>query len=286
MELITSMLSFALITLLGVLGTYLLTGLTGLFSFGQAAFMAIGAYVSGIMVINYHLPFLAALLGGVVVGTACALLIGIPTLRLSRDFFSLITFGFGEAVAGLLNYFVNFTGGAMGLVGIPNHTELWMVVASTVVVIWMVRNFKVTKYGRQCMALKTDELAAAAIGIDVYRVKLLVFVLSAVITSYAGALYGFLTSYVEPAMFGWTKSAEWVIMVFFGGVNSLTGAIVSGTLLTLLPEFLRFAADWRIAIYCAIIVVLLNFRPSGLFGEYELSFRRKRKTTPRAPAQR
>jgi len=286
MELISSMMSFALITLLGVLGTYLLTGLTGLFSFGQAAFMAIGAYASGILVINYHLPFVPAVIVGVIVGTFCALLIGIPTLRLSRDFFSLITFGFGEAVAGILNYFVNFTGGAMGLVGIPNYTELWMVFVSSVIIIWMVRNFKVTKYGRQCIALKADELAAAAVGIDVYRVKLLVFVLSAVITSYAGALYGFLTSYVEPSMFGWTKSAEWVIMVFFGGVNSLTGAIVSGTLLTILPELLRFAAEWRIAIYCAIIIILLNFRPAGLFGEFELSFRRKRKTSLRLPAQR
>ncbi|QGP92048.1 Branched-chain amino acid transport system / permease component [Neomoorella glycerini] len=275
MTLFTSMLSFALITLLGVLGTFLLTGLTGLFSFGQASFMALGAYISGLAVIKFNVPFPLAIIIGVASGTLCALIIGIPTLRLNRDFFSLITFGFGEAVAGLLNYFVNVTGGAMGLSGIPPKTNLLMVALSTGAVIWMVNNFRRLKFGRQCLALKNDELAAAAVGIDVYRIKLQVFIISAIITSYAGALYGFLTSYVEPAMFGWTKSAEWVIMVFFGGVNSLTGAVVAGFLLNILPEVLRFASEWRIAAYCLIIVVLLNFRPTGLFDEYELSFRRK-----------
>lgn len=272
MSFLISVTIFTCITLLGVLGVFALTGLTGLFSFGQAAFMGIGAYVSGLAVIKMGLPFPLAILLGIIVSMVAAAIIGYPTLKLRRDYFSLVTFGFGEATAALLNYFVNLTGGASGLVGIPQKTDVFLVVVSTLVVIWMMRNLKYSKFGRMCTALKNDELAAKSFGINVFAVKMKIFILSAAIAAYAGALYGFYTTYVDPSMFGWTKSAEWVIIVFFGGINSLTGAVFSGILLTALPEILRFASEYRTALYCVLIIVVLNFRPKGIFGEYELSF--------------
>lgn len=279
MDFFISITIFTCITILGVLSVFMLTGLTGLFSFGQAAFMGIGAYVSGLLVIKLGVPFPLAVIGGILISVIIAALIGYPTLKLRKDYFSLVTFGFGEAIAALLNYFVQFTGGATGLSGIPKKTNLTLVVISTVVIIWLIRNFKNSKYGRTCIAIRNDELAAKSFGIDVFGIKMRAFILSAAITAYAGALYGFYVTYVEPMMFTWNQSAEWVIMVFFGGVNSLTGAVFSAIFLTALPELLRFASEFRIVLYCALIIIILNFRPTGLFGEYELStlFKNKKK---------
>lgn len=266
-----SMITLAFITLIGVLGVFTLTGLLGLFSFGQAAFMAIGAYTAGLLFIKLHLPFPIAIALGVIAGMGMAFIIGYPSLKLRKDYFALATLGYGEAVAALLNYFVHLTGGATGLSGIPAKTTFWLVAVSLVVVVIFVANVKRTKFGRMCVAIKNDELAAKSFGINVFAVKLKVFMLSAALTAYAGALYGFFITYVEPAMFGWIKSAEWVIIVFFGGVASLTGAVISGLLLTILPEVLRFASEYRIALYSVLILIILNFRPRGLLNEFELS---------------
>ncbi|GEA16026.1 ABC transporter [Moorella sp. E308F] len=271
MELLASVLTFTAINVVAVTGVFILTGLTGLFSLGQGAFMGIGAYVAGLMAIKYNFSFPLAACGAVVVGLIAAVIVGLPTIRLRRDYISLVTLGFGEAIAALLNQSVNITGGAMGLSGIPKQTTLLLAVTSAVICLLLVWGFKCSRYGRQCLALRSDELAARSMGINVNQVKMVAFLLSAAITTYAGVLYGFYTTYVEPVMFGWTKSAEWIIMVFFGGINSLTGAVVASALLTGLPEILRAAAEWRIVAYCVIVLLILNFKPTGLFGEYEIS---------------
>ncbi|MGA3173983.1 MAG: branched-chain amino acid ABC transporter permease [Syntrophorhabdales bacterium] len=271
MEYLLSTLTFTGIALIGVLGTYMVTGLTGLFSFGQAAFLAIGAYVSAVLFKNLGLPLPLAALAAVLVGLAAGLLVGLPTVRLRRDYISLVTFGFGEAIIAVLNNTTNITGGAMGLSGVPQHTSFPLVFISVVVCLAVVVSYKNSKYGRQCLALRNDELAAKSMGINVERLKLITFLIASVMTSFAGVLYVFYTTYVEPGAFGWVVSAEWMIIVFVGGVNSLTGAVVSTVLLTGLPEFLRFASEWRIAIYCVIVLLILNFRPSGMFGQHEIS---------------
>jgi branched-chain amino acid transport system permease protein len=265
-------LTFTGITLIGVLGTYLVTGLTGLFSFGQAAFLAIGAYVAAVLVKTTSLPFPLAVFVAVGCGVLFGLIVGLPTVRLRRDYISLVTFGFGEAIIAILNNTTNITGGAMGLSGIPQYTTPLIVLASVVICLFIVRSYKYSKYGRQCLALRSDELAARAMGINVNRLKLVTFLLASAITSYAGVLYGFFTTYVEPGAFGWVVSAEWLIIVFVGGINSLTGTVVSAVLLTGLPEMLRAASEWRITIYCVIVLLIINYHPTGIFGEYELSW--------------
>lgn len=277
MDFVLSIVTFTSITVIAVTGVFVLTGLTGLFSLGQAAFMAIGAYVAGVLVVNYHFSFPLAAVAALLVGLAAGVVVGLPTIRLRRDYISLVTFGFGEAIAALLNQSVNLTGGAMGMSGIPRKTTLELAVVSAIICLLIVRNFKYSKYGRQCIALRGDELAAKSVGINVTRIKMVAFLLATALTTYAGILYGFYTTYVEPVMFGWTKSAEWIIMVYFGGINSLTGAVFSSVLLTSLPEVLRFASEWRIAIYCVVVLFILNFRPIGIFGEYELALNSLRK---------
>ena len=271
MEYLVSTLTFTGITLIGVLGVYMVTGLTGLFSFGQAAFLAIGAYISAVLYKNLALPLPLAAFVAMVVGLAAGLLVGLPTVRLRRDYISLVTFGFGEAIIAVLNNTANVTGGAMGLSGVPQRTSFPLVLVSVIVCLAVVISYKNSKYGRQCLALRNDELAAKSMGINVERLKLVTFLIAGVMTSFAGVLYVFYTTYVEPGAFGWVISAEWMIIVFVGGVNSLTGAVVATVLLTGLPEFLRFASEWRIAIYCIIVLLILNFRPSGIFGEHEIS---------------
>ena len=273
MEYIFAILTFTGITVIGVLGSYLVTGLTGLFSFGQAAFFSVGAYTSVVLVKNFGVPFLLAVPAAMATGLLAGFLVGYPTVRLRRDYISLVTFGFGEAIIALLNNSVNLTGGAMGLSGIPQYTNFAIVWGSVAVCLALVVGYKYSKYGRQCLALRADELAAKAMGINVNRIKLVTFLFAAAMTSYAGVLYAFYTTYVEPGAFGWIVSAEWIIIVFVGGINSLTGSVFATLLLTGLPEMLRFASEWRIVVYCVIVLLIINYRPIGIFGEFELSLK-------------
>lgn len=261
------------ISLIGVLSIFLITGMIGLFSLGQAAFMAIGAYAAGILVKLYGVPFGAAAVVAVLIGGLCGYLVGLPTIRLRRDYIALVTFGFGEAIIAILNNFSGLTGGAMGLSAIPKKVNVQIVLISVIVITYLLWNFKKSRYGRQCLALKTDELVAGSMGIDVNKLKMLVFVFASCVTAYGGALYAGYITYVDPSIFTWGTSADWLIMVFFGGLSSLTGAIFSGLFLGALPEMLRQFSQWRTIIYCVIVLVTINFRPQGLFGSYELNLR-------------
>lgn len=279
--LISNVLTQVCITLIAVAGVYVLTGLTGMFSLGQAAFMAIGAYASGLLVIRAGTPFALAALLAVVLATAIGYLIGYPVVRLRRDYISLVTLGFGEAIAALLNRMTTLTGGASGLTGIPREVTLTTALISAVIAIALAAFFKSSKYGRQCIALKGDELAAKAMGIHVTRIKMIAFLLSVALTSYSGVLYAFYMSYVDPTGFGWKKSADWVIMVFFGGVNSLTGSTLGAFILSALPQMLRGLQNYRYVIYAVLVLLILNFKPSGLLGEWELTPRHIRETIGR-----
>jgi len=243
-----------------------------MFSLGQAAFMAIGAYVSGLLVTKAAFPFLPACAAAVAVAVAVGFVVGFPTVRLRRDYISLVTLGFGEAITGILNYFTPITGGASGLTGIPKKTDLGLALVSALIVVAAVGLFKTSKYGRQCIAVKSDDLAAKAMGVNAPRIKMTAFLLSVAVTAYSGCLYAFYTTYVDPTLFGWKKSAEWVIIVFFGGVNSLTGSVLSTVVLGGLPEFLRFLGEYRNVIYAILVLLIINFRPGGLLGEWELPF--------------
>ena len=262
------------ITLIGVLSMFVVTGLTGLFSLGQASFMAIGAYVAGLLAKSLGWGFLPCALAGVLVGGLFGLIIALPTVKLRRDYIALVTFGFGQAITAIINNMSGLTGGATGLMSIPHYTTTWHVLISVVAITYLVWNLKKSRFGRQCIALKSDELAANAMGINVNLLKTKAFVIASMITAYAGVLYAFHTTYVDAKIFTWNRSVEWLIVVFFGGMGSMTGTLVAGLLLGILPEVLRAADDMRIIVYCAIVLFTINFRPQGLLGTYEFSITR------------
>lgn len=261
------------INVIAVIGTFLLTGMTGLLSFGQASFMALGAYISGMLAVKFNIPFLLAILMAIIASVFVGFIIALPVVKLRRDYFALTTFAFGEFLKAVLNQSVAITGGATGLAGIPFKVNIWIVLISLIIVILLVRNFRNSKFGKECLAIRDDELAARSCGIDSSRKKMTVFLFSVAVTSFAGCLYGFYTCYIDPSMFGWTKSSELVIMVFFGGLNSLTGVIIGTTFLTLSLEILRFTGAWRMFVYVLIMIILIDFRPQGVFGNWELDGR-------------
>ena len=267
----TSMICNVGITLIGVMSIYLMTGLTGLFSMAQASFMGIGAYCAGLLAKNFDLPFGVCAICAMLVAGAASLILALPTTRLKRDYIGIASMGFSSAVIALLNNLAALTGGADGLSRIPKKTTIALVWISDLVLICLLSSFKKSRYGRQCMALKTDELAAKAMGINIVRIKIMVFLMASMIAAYAGTLYAFYTTFVAPSDFGTPLTIEWMIMVFFGGVGSLTGSVIACIVLNALSELMRAASYYRIIAYCIIVLLTINFRPQGLFGTWEFS---------------
>ena len=254
-----------------VLGAYLMTGLTGLFSLGQGGFVSIGAYTASIAYLKFHLSFPASIGLAVAMGIVVGFVIGLPTLRLHRDYFLLVTFGFGEMVRAALLHLAQLTGGALGVAGIPKLVGLPMIIFSIVVITLITTNLKRSRFGRDCIAIRDDELAATLMGIPVYRHKMKVFILSSAITSYGGALYAFVIMFIEPNLFNWLESAKLIIITFVGGVNSITGAIVTSVVYYSFGEFFRFVDVWRDVLLAIAVLLVTIFRSQGIFGNWELT---------------
>jgi len=159
----------------------------------------------------------------------------------------------------------------------------------TALIIFWIRNLKYSRFGRMCIALKNDEVAARSFGIDVYKLKLKIYILASAIAAFAGILMALRNRVITPDSFGWASSAEMQIFLFFGGTNSLTGAILSATVLKMIPEFLRginlfgtSLQEYRTIIYCIMIIIVINFRPQGILGEVELTTKWIRKLFSRS----
>jgi branched-chain amino acid transport system permease protein len=257
-----------------VLGVYLMTGLTGLFSLGQGGFVSIGAYTAAVAALRYGVPFPLALLLAVLMGAALGFLVGIPTLRLRRDYFLLVTFGLGEMVRAALLYLSQLTGGAMGMAGMPKKVGLPLILVSIAAITFITYSLKRSRFGRNCVAVRDDELAASMMGVNVYTQKLKVFVISSGITAYGGALYAFNVLFIEPNLFNWLESAKLIIITFVGGLNSIAGVILASTIYYSFGEFVRFIDVWRDVLLALVVILVIIFRPGGLFQGLELLPRR------------
>jgi branched-chain amino acid transport system permease protein len=254
-----------------VLGAYLMTGLTGLFSLGQGGFLSIGAYTAAIAFLKFNQPFPVCLALAVGMGILVGFVIGLPTLRLHRDYFLLVTFGFGEMVRAALLHLAQLTGGALGVAGIPKLVGLPMIILSIAVITLITACLKRSRFGRNCIAIRDDELAATLMGIPVYRHKMTVFILSSAITAYGGALYAFVIMFIEPNLFNWLESAKLIIITFVGGINSITGAIFTSIVYYSFGEFFRFVDVWRDVLLALAVLLVTIFRPQGIFGNWELT---------------
>jgi branched-chain amino acid transport system permease protein len=259
------------INLLAVLGLSLMTGFTGLFNFGQAGFMAVGAYTAAILTTQYSVPFVPALLAGMVTSLLTSFIIGYPTLRLKGDYFAIATLGFSEAVRLLMENLEKITGGSRGIPRIQTATNLPVALAAALIALWLVANYVRSRHGRNCIAIREDELAAESIGVDSFRYKQIAFAINAMLAGLSGGLLAHYIGFIQPSMFSMVKSTELIVMVIFGGMHSITGAVFAAVVLTSLPELLRAAQAWRLVAYGALVVLIMVARPEGLMGSWELT---------------
>jgi branched-chain amino acid transport system permease protein len=257
--------------IVAVLGISLLTGFTGIFSFGHAAFMALGAYTAALLTVKLGLPFPLALITAIGVAALIGYLIGIPTLKLVGDYFAIVMLGVGEATKLILENLISLTGGARGMMGIDTMTTLPVAVCAAVVAIIFVRNIVKSRYGRNFMAIREDNLAAECCGVDTFWMKKISLTISAALGGLAGGLFAHYIGYIQPIMFNMDKSTELAAAVVFGGLGSLSGSVIATIILTGLPELLRPLYQWRLVMYGLLLVATIVLRPQGLMGGKEIS---------------
>ncbi len=241
-----------------------LTLACGLLSLANAAFMCIGAYVAALITLKLGWPYPAALAAGALAPAVVALAIGVPTLRLSGVYLAMATLAFGE-VTRVVVLNLEITGGPEGLNGIPLLTEWWHIAAILTVVIYGLARLDNSKVGRAFEAIREDEVAARLMGIDVARHKLFAFVLGAAIAGLAGGLNAHYTFFISPREYGFENAVDILTMAVFGGISSLIGPLLGATILTLLPELLRFLHDYRGVVNGAILVLVVLFLPTGIW---------------------
>lgn len=257
----------------------IVAGFLGEMALGHAAFMAVGAYSAGYISKLIHaavpgmpdlvLLLIVSLIAGVV-AAIMGVLIGTPSLRLRGDYLGIVTIGFAEIVR---IFFVNFepTGGAQGLKAIPRIADLNYVYWIMVLVIILIYTFGRSKFGRAIMSIREDEIASEASGIPTTRYKVLAFTVSSFFAGIGGSLFAHYQGYIDPSKFQFMFSIEMFVIVVLGGLGSITGSIFSAIVLTVLPELLRQFAEYRLLVYSLALVVMMIFRPQGIFGRYEFS---------------
>jgi len=250
----------------------LVTGFTGQFSLGHAGFMSIGAYVCALFIMKYDSTtgFLVGILVGALAATVVGILIGIPTLRLKGDYLAIATLGMAEIIRVVfLN--LEITNGAAGLSGIPRYANWFWLFFLTVGTVLLINNFIRSSYGRACISIREDEIAAESMGINTTKYKVMAFAIGAFFAGVGGALYASYFYFLKPNIFGFMKSIDILVIVVLGGLGSVTGSVVAAILLALLTTFLQSFTEVRMILYSFLLVVIMIFRPQGLFGTKEIT---------------
>lgn len=264
--------TFAGINVIIALSLNLISGFTGQLALGHAGFMAIGAYSTAVLVMQYNLPIVIAILIGGIITAFFGWLIGLPTLRLRGDYLAIVTLGFGEIIRVILINLESITGGAAGLKGIPPFIEgdwqptvsfIWVSIFMVLTII-LVYNLIKSSPGRAFISIREDEIAANAMGVNVYYYKMLSFTLSSFIAGVGGGLYALLYGYLNPTMFNFMKSVEFLVIVVLGGMGSIVGTVIAGFFLAYLQEFLRIVQDYRLVIFPLILIIIMLLNNRGI----------------------
>jgi branched-chain amino acid transport system permease protein len=283
----------------------LIYGFTGLFSLGQAGFMAIGAYVCSILILapeqkemlfilepaydwvqTAQAPFFVAVMAGGLIAALFGVLVGIPLLRLGDDYLGMATLGFAEIVRVLAINLPRVTNGALGFKGIPDHANLWWNFGWCLLTLFVVIRLIRSNSGNVFKAIRDDETAAKAMGIDVFRHKLLSFAIGAFFAGVGGALLGSLVATIDPKMFTFVLTFNVLMIVVTGGLGSITGSVLAGVVITILLEWLRFVenpvyfGDWelpgipgmRMVVFSLALICIILFRREGFMGKREFSW--------------
>lgn len=260
------------------LGLNILTGMTGLVSLGHAGFYAIGAYTTAILMVRFGLNFFMAVLIGMIVTGFCGFLLGLPTLRLTGTYLSIVTLGFAEIVRMVIMNWDTVTNGTLGLRNIPkpsmlgyqltlaNNGMYYMMVVLLLLVTLACLAFQSSKLGRALRAIKANELAATMMGIRTAKYKIIAFVLSAVITGLAGGFYATLVSYIDHNSFSFDISILILSIVILGGMGTLRGMFLGSIILIVFPEVARPLMEWRFVVYGLVLILMMRFRPQGVLG--------------------
>lgn len=273
----TQVLIFAAINVTLAVSLNLVMGETGQFSLCHAAFMAVGAYASALLTgkalpallphlswtgtsCASQLTFLPVLVIAGLVAALAGLIVGGPSLRLRGDYLAMVTLGFGEIIRVLLQN-TNAVGGARGMDGILPATNVFWAVATAAVTLYTMISLIHSTYGRGFLAVRDDEIAAAAMGIDTTKFKVIAFVIGAFFAGVAGALYAHAVQFISPDGFTFIQSFEIIVMVILGGLGRPIGVAIAAILITLLNEWLRDFSEYRMVIYALIIILFMIFRP-------------------------
>lgn len=262
------------INIILAVGLNLITGFTGQFSLGHAAFMSIGAYTSAIITAKLGQPFFVGIILSGIISALAGIIIGIPTLRLRGDYLAIATLGFGEIVK-IIALNIDYIGGAIGFNDIPQYTNWTWAFGMTVLVVVLIKNFLNSYQGRACIAIREDEIAAEAMGINTTYYKVLAFAIGAFFAGIAGSLYANYFYFIKPDSFDFMKSIDILVIVVFGGLGSITGSIIGAIVLSVISLLLQSVSDLRMIIYALILFGIMLFRPTGLMGNQEFKIFKK-----------
>ena len=276
----TNIMISALLYVMLALGLNIVVGLAGQLVLGYVAFYAIGAYTYGLLHQYFGLGFWTCLPIGGFLTVLFGLGLGFPVLRLRGDYLAIVTLGFGEIVRLTLQNWNTVTGGPRGVSDIPRPAFFgmnmditqsttyiyYLVLAAVVVTIVVITRLKNSRVGLALQALREDEIACEAMGVDITRVKLSAFALGSCWAGFAGVIFAAKTTYINPSSFTFMESAMILSMVVLGGMGSIAGVVIAALILILAPEYLRAFSDYRMLLFGAIMVIMMLFRPQGLIS--------------------
>jgi branched-chain amino acid transport system permease protein len=267
----------------------LINGFTGQFSLGHAGFMAIGAYTSVILTtilprvitgtpasihaVTGHAIFLVSIVAAGIMASLFGFIIGFPSLRLRGDYLAIVTLAAGEVIRAGFR-FLDVVGGPRGIPGIPAFSSALYIGIIFLISIWIMRNFIYSHWGRACIAVRDNEIAAGCAGINPTFQKVLAFVIGAFFAGVAGSLFAHMSRYINPDNFNILKSLDVLIFLYVGGFRSLAGGIVGAAVFTLVPELLRLVnvENWRMVMYPVILIIAMRFKQDGIMGSHEFGF--------------
>jgi branched-chain amino acid transport system permease protein len=274
------MVSALIFVVLG-LGLNITVGLAGLLDLGYVAFFAVGAYTYALLSKNFDLGFWTCLPLGGVMGMLFGVVLGFPILRLRGDYLAIVTLGFASITKIVLENWDTVFGGAAGIAGIPRPDlfgieldgrgkavySYYIVLALVALTIVVTTRLKNSRIGRAWMALREDEIASVAMGVDMARTKLSAYALGAFWAGLVGVVFAAHNNFINPDSFTFMDSAMILAMVVLGGMGSILGVIIASLALKLLPEYLRAFAEYRMLVFGAVMVLMMIFRPQGLIND-------------------
>ncbi len=277
----------ALIYVVLGLGLNIVVGLAGLLDLGYVAFYAVGAYSYALLNYHFGLGFWTVLPVGAGLGALFGILLGFPVLRLRGDYLAIVTLGFGEIIRLILENWNEFSFGPGGIADIPRPSFFglqmsltvstiyvyFLMIAFTFFTVFVVNRLQNSRIGRAWVALREDEIACQAMGIDKTRTKLTAFALGATWAGMMGVMFAAKTTFINPASFTFLESAIILSIVVLGGMGSIAGVIIAALILILLPEYFRAFADYRMLLFGATMVLMMIFRPQGIFPGHRQIYR-------------